>query len=34
MEHRQMDYGDIGRLNVRLATVTTALEMLLKAAKS
>jgi len=32
-EHHQMDYGDIGRANVRLATVKTALEMLLKAAK-
>ena len=31
IEHRQMDYGDIGRDEVRLATVTTALEMLLKA---
>ncbi|GLQ07242.1 CinA family protein [Sneathiella chinensis] len=32
-EHRQMDYGDIGRTEVRLATVKTALEMLLKAAR-
>jgi len=28
--HRQMLYGDIGRDNVRLATVRTALEMLLE----
>ncbi len=33
IEHRQMDYGDIGRAEVRLATVTTALEMLLKATR-
>lgn len=33
-EHRQMDYGDIGRSEVRLATVVTALEMLLKAARA
>ena len=33
LEHRQMDYGDIGRDEVRLATITTALEMLLKATK-
>ncbi len=26
--HRQMDYGDIGRSNVRLATIETALDML------
>lgn len=31
IEHRQMDYGDIGRDEVRLATIVTALEMLLKA---
>ena len=31
IEHRQMDYGDIGRDEVRLATIATALEMLLKA---
>ncbi len=34
LEHRQMDYGDIGRTEVRLATVTTALEMLLNASNS
>jgi hypothetical protein len=28
-----MDYGDIGRDEVRLATIKTALEMLLKALK-
>jgi nicotinamide-nucleotide amidase len=33
IEHRQMDYGDIGRDEVRLATIKTALEMLLKALK-
>ncbi|TNE33861.1 MAG: damage-inducible protein CinA, partial [Alphaproteobacteria bacterium] len=33
-EHRKMDYGDLGRSEVRLATVATALEMLLKAAES
>ncbi|MCG8493065.1 MAG: CinA family protein [Sneathiellales bacterium] len=33
VEHRQMDYGDIGRAKVRLATIETALEMLLKAAR-
>ncbi|MEH6405017.1 MAG: CinA family protein [Sneathiella sp.] len=33
-DHRQMDYGDIGRAEVRLATVKTALEMLLKVAKA
>ena len=33
LEHRQMDYGDIGRTEVRLATVTTALEMMLTASK-
>lgn len=26
--HRQMDYGDLGRSGIRLATVSTALEML------
>lgn len=31
-EHRKMEYGDIGRSEVRLATVQTALEMLLTAA--
>lgn len=31
IEHRQMDYGDIGRDEVRLATVETALEMLIAA---
>jgi nicotinamide-nucleotide amidase len=30
-EHLQMDYGDIGRDKVRLATIETALEMLLRA---
>jgi len=30
--HREMRYGDIGRTEVRLATVRTALEMLLEAA--
>lgn len=30
--HREMRYGDIGRTEVRLATVRTALEMLLDAA--
>jgi len=30
-EHRQMDYGDIGRDEVRLATIATALEMLIQA---
>ena len=33
IEHRQMDYGDIGRDEVRLATVKTALEMLLSVLK-
>lgn len=32
IDHKKMDYGDIGRAEVRLATVTTALEMLLEAA--
>ncbi|MDF2368728.1 CinA family protein [Sneathiella sp.] len=32
LEHRKMEYGDLGRSEVRLATVTTALEMLLAAA--
>jgi nicotinamide-nucleotide amidase len=32
--HREMHYGDIGRTEVRLATVRTALEMLLEAAGS
>ncbi|WP_217540207.1 CinA family protein, partial [Stenotrophomonas sp. GbtcB23] len=31
--HREMRYGDIGRTEVRLATVRTALEMLLDAAQ-
>ncbi len=31
-EHRKMEYGDIGRSEVRLATVKTGLEMLLAAA--
>ena len=31
-EHRKMEYGDLGRSEVRLATVKTALEMLLKVA--
>lgn len=31
-EHRKMEYGDLGRSEVRLATVKTALEMLLTAA--
>ncbi|MGK6313803.1 CinA family protein [Neorhizobium sp. DT-125] len=30
--HREMRYGDIGRTEVRLATVRTAFEMLMKAA--
>ena len=30
--HREMRYGDIGRTEIRLATVRTALEMLLEAA--
>ena len=30
--HREMRYGDIGRTEVRLATVRTALEMLIEAA--
>lgn len=33
IDHREMRYGDIGRDQVRLATVNTALEMLLKAVK-
>ena len=33
-DHCKMDYGDIGRANVRLATVKTALEMLLKVTKA
>jgi nicotinamide-nucleotide amidase len=33
IQHRQMDYGDIGRDKVRLATVVTALEMLLSATR-
>ena len=32
--HAEMRYGDIGRDQVRMATVTTALEMLLKLAQS
>ncbi|WP_169569157.1 CinA family protein [Sneathiella limimaris] len=31
LEHRKMDYGDIGRDKVRIATIITALEMLLNA---
>jgi len=31
INHRQMDYGDIGRDQTRLATIVTALEMLLEA---
>ena len=31
-EHRKMEYGDIGRSEVRIATVKTALEMLFAAA--
>lgn len=30
-EHRKMDYGELGRSEVRQATVVTALEMLVKA---
>ncbi len=30
--HREMRYGDIGRTEIRLATVRTALEMLVEAA--
>lgn len=33
IDHREMHYGDIGRDQVRLATVKTALEMLLTAVK-
>jgi len=33
-EHRKMDYGDIGRSEVRIATLKTALEMLDKALNS
>jgi len=33
-EHRQMDYGDIGRDEVRLATIVTALEMIISAINS
>ncbi|MBD9646851.1 CinA family protein [Ensifer sp. ENS09] len=32
--HREMRYGDIGRSNVRLATVRTALEMLMQIAQA
>jgi nicotinamide-nucleotide amidase len=32
--HHQMHYGDIGRNEVRLATLTTALEMLLEVAQA
>lgn len=32
--HRDMRYGDIGRDNVRLATVQTALELLMKAVQT
>ena len=31
-EHRKMEYGDIGRSEVRIATIKTALEMLFAAA--
>lgn len=31
--HREMRYGDIGRTEIRLATIRTALEMLLEAAQ-
>ncbi|UJW73672.1 CinA family protein [Rhizobium sp. SL42] len=34
MLHREMHYGDIGRDGVRLATVQTALELLMKAAQT
>jgi nicotinamide-nucleotide amidase len=34
IDHRKMHYGDIGRDQVRLATVRTALEMLLAAAQA
>ncbi|KQW27629.1 damage-inducible protein CinA [Rhizobium sp. Root274] len=34
VDHREMRYGDIGRDQVRLATVRTALDMLLKAAQA
>lgn len=33
VDHREMRYGELGREQVRLATVNTALEMLLKAVK-
>jgi nicotinamide-nucleotide amidase len=33
MIHREMNYGDIGRHNVRMAAVETALEMLIELAK-
>jgi len=32
--HREMRYGDLGRSGIRLATVRTALEMLLEAAQA
>ncbi len=32
--HREMRYGDLGRSGIRLATVMTALEMLLEAAQA
>jgi nicotinamide-nucleotide amidase len=34
MIHREMHYGAIGRSAVRLATVRTALEMLMEAAQA
>lgn len=34
IDHREMRYGDIGRSEVRLATIITALEMLLVAAQA
>jgi nicotinamide-nucleotide amidase len=34
IDHREMRYGDIGRDQVRLATVRTALDMLLAAAQA
>ena len=33
MIHREMNYGDIGRHNVRMAAVETALEMIIELAK-
>ena len=34
IDHREMRYGDIGRSEVRLATIRTALEMLSAAAQT